>query len=500
MKRAIRVIAIASLILLGVRSSQAQWTADTLTNEGRVYSFAVNGANLFAGTDSGVFLSTDNGASWTAVNNGLTIGPVYALAVNGTYLFAAIEGGGIFRSGDNGNTWTGVFNGSDIFVFSLGVSGTNVLVGTESGLVYVSTDNGNTYSTVNTGLMTSNSGAPNVSVFIQSGSDLFAAGYGGGVVLSTDNGASWTPATNGLDSAVDCLAASGSTLFAGTDSGVFISSNNGTNWQPADTGLTLLFIPISAMAVSGTDVYAGSQLVFKSTDNGNNWVDSTVDLPGGNTINAFAVQGAYLFAGTTSGGISGGVFRHDLPIILPVELAAFSGSYTGSTIELQWKTATELNNSGFQVEKKVSGQWKTLGFVKGAGTSNATHTYSYADKNISGGVSSYRLMQVDHNGKTHYSQTISVNASVVKEFALRQNYPNPFNPSTVISFDLPEASQVTLKVYDSIGREVATLINEYRPAGTYEQQFDLGRLASGLYIYRLNSGAHTSVKTMLLLK
>jgi photosystem II stability/assembly factor-like uncharacterized protein len=491
MKRAIRVLAIASLFLLGVRSSQAQWTADTLINEGRVYSFAVNGANLFAGTDSGVFLSTDNGASWTAVSNGLVSAPVFSFAVNGTTLFALLAGAGVYRSTDNGSTWAAVNNGiTDLFDNSLGVSGTNILAGGETGHIYLSTDNGDDWTSVTSGVVSSN-----ISSFVQSGTNLFAASYGEGVILSTDNGTTWTPATAGLFANVNCLAALGSNLFAATDSGVFLSTNNGANWQPADSGLTLLFLPMNSLAVSGTDIYVSSYLVFKSTDNGTSWADSSDGLPESSPVNALAVQGSFLYAGMT-----GGLYQHDLPVILPVELAAFTGSCTGSTIELQWKTATELNNSGFEVEKKVSGKWQMLGFVKGAGTSNAAHSYSFADKNISSGTVSYRLMQTDHNGKTQYSQTITVNANVVKEFALRQNYPNPFNPSTVISFDLPAASQVSLKVYDSIGREVATLINEYRPAGTYQQQFDFSRLASGLYIYRLNSGAHTSVKTMLLLK
>ena len=490
MKVATRVLAIASLILLGAQSSRSQWSADTLISQGTVYSLAVNGSILFAGTDNGVFLSTDDGTSWTVANSGLASGPVYALTLNGTSLFAAINGGGVYRSNDSGSTWTAVNNGiTDSWDFSLGISGTNILAGCENGQIFLSTDNGDDWNSVTTGLISSN-----ITAFVQSGTNLFASSYGEGVILSTDNGATWTPATTGLFASANCLAVSGPNLFAGTDSGVFISSNNGSNWQPVDSGLTVTFT--NSLAVNGTNLFAGIYFgVFESTDNGSGWSDSSAGLPTKPIVNALAVKGSSLFAAADSG-----VFRLQLPVILPVELASFTGSCTGSTIELQWKTATELNNSGFEVEKKVSGKWQMLGFVKGAGTSNAAHSYSFADKNISSGTVSYRLMQTDHNGKTQYSQTITVNANVVKEFALRQNYPNPFNPSTVISFDLPAASQVSLKVYDSIGREVATLINEYRPAGTYQQQFDFSRLASGLYIYRLNSGAHTSVKTMLLLK
>ncbi len=182
MKRAIRLLAIAFFVLLGVNSSQSQWSQDTLPYGGAVHSFAVSGTNLFVGTDTGgVFLSTDDGAHWISADSGFATNAVNALAVSGTNLFAAVFGVGIFRSSDNGNTWTGVFTGMDAFDYSIGISGTNILVGAENGIIGLSTDNGNDWTSVTTGVTSSN-----ITSFVVSNDSLFAASFGEGIIRSTD--------------------------------------------------------------------------------------------------------------------------------------------------------------------------------------------------------------------------------------------------------------------------------------------------------------------------
>jgi uncharacterized delta-60 repeat protein len=192
---------------------------------------------------------------------------------------------------------------------------------------------------------------------------------------------------------------------------------------------------------------------------------------------------------------------------LPVELTSFTASVITSSVELKWVTATEVNNYGFEIERTVIGNqqsvisWKNVGFVEGAGTTNAPKEYSYSDKNISVGKYSYRLKQIDRDGKFEYSQTVEVTAAVApKVFALEQNYPNPFNPSTVISYQLPLSGQVSLKVYDAVGREVATLVNEVKEAGSYTAHFDGTKLSSGIYFARLVSAGKTQMRKLLLMK
>jgi len=228
---------------------------------------------------------------------------------------------------------------------------------------------------------------------------------------------------------------------------------------------------------------------------------------------------------STSNDITGALFNgvawtsSETP--LPVELVSFNAFSQGSGVELKWNTATEINNYGFEVERRaaenrslqVNGslEWKRAGFVEGNGTTNASKEYSFTDSKLSAGKYFYRLKQIDRDGKFSYSQAVEVTiASTPKEFSLEQNYPNPFNPSTVISYQLPVNSHVTLKVYDAIGREVATLVNEVKEAGSYSVTFsaeggsasggDGTKLSSGIYFARLQSGDKVQLKKMLLIK
>ena len=192
---------------------------------------------------------------------------------------------------------------------------------------------------------------------------------------------------------------------------------------------------------------------------------------------------------------------------LPVELVSFTVSSIQTGAELKWNTATEVNDYGFEIERTVISHpssvisWSKAGFVEGSGTINAPKEYSFTDKNLSAGEYSYRLKQIDRDGKFSYSQTVEVTVtSIPTEFTLAQNYPNPFNPSTIISYQLPVNSHVTLKVYDAIGREVATLVNEMKEAGSYSDQFDGIKLSSGMYFARLQSGEKVQLKKMILLK
>ncbi len=190
---------------------------------------------------------------------------------------------------------------------------------------------------------------------------------------------------------------------------------------------------------------------------------------------------------------------------LPVELASFTGVREGNAVRLTWTTASEKNNAGFEVQRRsenreVSNEaWQVLGFVRGNGTTSDAKSYSFMDRTASGKVS-YRLKQVDFDGAFEYSPVIEVEAGLLRTFELGQNYPNPFNPSTVISYQLPVASEVSLKVYDVLGREVATLVSGRQEAGRYSVPFNAASLSSGVYFYRLQSGSFVETKKMMLVK
>ncbi|QQS38293.1 MAG: T9SS type A sorting domain-containing protein [Ignavibacteriales bacterium] len=176
--------------------------------------------------------------------------------------------------------------------------------------------------------------------------------------------------------------------------------------------------------------------------------------------------------------------------VIPVEFIIFSGSQSLSKIDLIWSTASELNNQGFEIERSTNKtDWIKKGFISGQGTTTEQQNYSFTDdiNGINVPKLYYRLKQIDFDGSYEYSEIVEVTVSPMK-FSLSQNYPNPFNPSTKISWQSPVGSHQTLKVYDVLGREVATLVNEYRDAGSYEVEFDASKLASGVYYYQLKVG------------
>jgi Secretion system C-terminal sorting domain len=187
--------------------------------------------------------------------------------------------------------------------------------------------------------------------------------------------------------------------------------------------------------------------------------------------------------------------------VLPVELTSFSAVTIGSTVKLIWNTATEINNYGFEVERSVvKGEWDKIGFVNGNGNSNSPKDYSFVDDKVSAGKYSYRLKQIDNDGQFEYSKTINVDFNGVKKFELSQNYPNPFNPTTTVRFNLPEAGNVKLTLFNIIGQELRTLVNEFKESGVHTINFDASDLNSGMYIYKIESGSFTQTRKMTLVK
>lgn len=188
---------------------------------------------------------------------------------------------------------------------------------------------------------------------------------------------------------------------------------------------------------------------------------------------------------------------------VPVELAEFKASQKADVVNLSWSTRSETNNYGFEIQKSVANtqksEWKTVGFVKGSGTTTETKSYQFSEK-LGKTAVSYRLRQLDLDGKEAYSEILVVEPAIPTVFAMEQNYPNPFNPVTSIPISIPKAGLVSMKVFDILGREVATLVNEKRDAGFYTVQFDGAKLSSGVYFVRLESEGKTALKKLTLLK
>ena len=207
---------------------------------------------------------------------------------------------------------------------------------------------------------------------------------------------------------------------------------------------------------------------------------------------------SFALTGSTSNWIT-----NDDVASLPVELTTFSAFVAETSVNLTWNTATEVNNYGFEIERKNQDDdqsWEALGFVEGHGNSNSPKDYGFVDSTPLSGTVSYRLKQIDIDGKFEYSDVVVVKMDSPKEFKLVQNYPNLFNPSTLIRYEISDTRFVSLKVYNSIGQEVATLVNKKQNAGSYNVVFNAGNLSSGIYFYSIRTEDFVSVKKMLLLK
>jgi uncharacterized delta-60 repeat protein len=198
--------------------------------------------------------------------------------------------------------------------------------------------------------------------------------------------------------------------------------------------------------------------------------------------------------------------KYSQPVI-PVELSSFTADVKNNVVTLNWTTASEINNYGFEIQKSRDNKnYNKIGFVNGNGTVTESVSYSFIDELITEGKSFYRLKQIDFNGSYEYSKTVEVEINLTPvEYALHQNYPNPFNPATRISFSLADNSEVLLRVYNILGQEVATLIKGYLDKGVHQVEFDASEFNSGIYFYEINinnnnSVNFSSVKKMMLTK
>ena len=288
------------------------------------------------------------------------------------------------------------------------------------------------------------------------------------------------------------------------------TTDGGNNWNSTifNTPLWSIDFPISGASQVGYAV-GDAGTILKTFDAGTSWQQQQSGIS--QKLNktyfldpefGFAVGENGIILRTTTGGDP-----------IPVELVSFSTNVTNNEVYLNWTTATETNNQGFEILRTNQNEidnWNKIGFVTGYGTTTETQHYSFTDNDVGTGKYRYKLKQLDYDGSFEYSQIIEAIVDAPTKFSLEQNYPNPFNPNTKIKFSIPqdvrgERQEVTIKVYDVLGNEVATLVNEEKPAGEYEVEFSLGRdsspdIASGIYFYTLKAGNIVETKKMILLK
>jgi len=259
-------------------------------------------------------------------------------------------------------------------------------------------------------------------------------------------------------------------------------------WTITQSGISSFSCDVTATYVT-SDVAGTEASIYCGAYNGSAWTLYGATNTGSHQLTATAVTS---FPADFTGGETSA---------LPVELTSFTALARGSKVELNWQTATEVNNYGFNVELRIAnGEWKKIGFVQGHGNSNSPKEYSFTDSSPLAGKVQYRLKQIDFDGRFEYSNIVEVNVKTPASFTLNQNYPNPFNPTSTIRYDIPKIGFVNISVYDILGKEIRVLVNEEKSPGHYEIIFDAKELASGIYFYTIKAADFTQSKKMIVMK
>ncbi|MEJ5262586.1 MAG: T9SS type A sorting domain-containing protein [Ignavibacterium sp.] len=249
-----------------------------------------------------------------------------------------------------------------------------------------------------------------------------------------------------------------------------------------------------------SSAYVDRLIVKVSLDGGATYPHTIFDKSGAQLATAPTTTSAFV-----PNSSQWSTFSYPLAQIIPVELTSFTAQANGLDVELKWNTATEVNNYGFEIQRKSDEDFITVGFVKGKGSTTEPQNYYFTDKELNEGTFVYRLKQIDYSGAYHFSDEVEVDVTGPKVFFIEQNYPNPFNPSTKIRFNLAVNSKVSLKVFNLIGEEVAEIVNGRMNAGRQEVEFNGLNLNSGVYIYKIEAigedgSSFISAKKMTLVK
>lgn len=522
------------------RSTDAGWTwtrsGTGLSGQGlNVLCFAETGGTIVAGTRQGAYRSTDDGVQWALCSSGLTTRTVSVLLAHGDTLFAGTYGGGVYRSTNNGVDWsatpTGPSNGN---IRALTAVGSDLLAGTYGpDVVYKSTDNGDTWSATGQGITcngirslalhggllfaasystlfsTSDRGvewktadslltSKTIYMLLSRSNDLLAGTAGGGVYRSTDGGASWFAANTGLDGdarTVWAFTEDGTDLFAATSGGVYRSTNDGAAWAQATSGI--IDPPVRTIGSSHGTLFAGTfSRVYRSTNAGQSWVPATSGLPQSAFAQGFVAIDSAVYLGTYSG-----VYRYaesgsqwlSMSTGLPSSPDVRSITTYRRPAPLGTTLFTGLSHGGVYASADGGVSWYSIAHGLAPGINvislGADEQYLFAGTNAH---------SVWKRALTEVLVSVAPPDRPTGGYALGQNYPNPFNGKTVIPFELCSPSHVILRVFDVLGAEVSTPVNEKREAGMHTVVWDAGDYASGVYMCRIQAGSFVSVRRMII--
>jgi len=491
-----------------------------------INDFTITGNIIFVATEGGVFKSSDNGNNWFAANSGLPVSSVGSIETIDSVVFAGTHWYGTYISTDFGISWN-VFNDAyppNVYTYTLlsrdntifvgnklGIYGANLpdptwnemnnelygsnihcfavkdsvlVAGTEAGGVFISSDLGETWTSRR---IINGYNGPIALEF--KGDSLYALCFSGGLFVSTDFGLNWN-FLNIPTQYYTSLAVRDINIFVGTDqAGIWRSTNSGSSWAQINSGLTNLFI--KAIAVDDSNVYCGTnEGLFISSDNGENWaiagpgISQTIGIETIKIINNYiyvgAIYGIYLSTNRGANWSYKG-FGNDI-----VECIEGYGDVVFAGTPDPW-------DGGIFVSTNKGGTWQE--FNSGL-PYLGTFALAIVDTTIFAGIWGHSAWKTS-NIVTDVPDPGNI---IPTDYVLSQNFPNPFNPTTKIEYKIPELSFVILKIYDVLGKEVGTLVNEEKSIGKYNVEFNATNLPSGIYFYRLQAGSFVETKKMVLLR
>lgn len=501
------------------------WAAVASGTTGDIWGIDIVDDNVIwiSAANGDVRRSTDGGNTWLSAGN----------PGNGAYAVAGIDAntavvatgptsgnGSIFRTTNGGTSWTNVYTATGAWFNFVDNFDANTLWAqsdpTDGSFHIVKSTNGGA-----TWALTSNRPVAPASTVYGANSSFYRIGntcwFGTGGASGSTLANRVYKSTNGADGpwtfASTAQQFTGSLAFSTATGAGLVGYWQATNTlgKTTDGGATFTAQSTTIGLVKGLEYVrntpityaAGDNGLFVSIDNGTTW---TADLTPTGTASMLSVR--FNESGTVgfAGGAGGVLLKNIVPPVVPVEFTAFNASVSNGKVQLDWSTATESNNQGFEVQRKLvkseDAQFTTIAFKPGAGTTTQAQNYNFTDdlSDFQATSVAYRLKQIDFDGRYAYSQEILIDNIAPDKFELAQNYPNPFNPITTINYQLPVSGNVTLNVYDALGRQVATLVNEFKNGGRYSVEFDASKLSSGIYFYELRSGNFASVKKLVLMK
>jgi len=479
-----------------------QWIQKTSGTTKGLYTVHFINENIgwAAGEDGTILKTIDGGETWLAqsISTPDKIRSIFFTdSLNGwiaLFEWTPFRHGSVYHTTDGGNTWYVQLSVVDYALLSLFFTDNlhGWVVGT-NGIAFKTTNGGNTWQQ----MFIETYGGWLFSVrFINDNIGWVAGDVFGQIPKTTNSGSYWfaqyIPTYYYL---VDIFFIDEFYGWGVGQSGVIVTTTNGGSiWSTQSSGVTIELRDVHFIKDNKGWVAGLGGIILYSDNGGVSWYqqnsNTTNDLYAVFFIDEFTgwiVGNNGLVLKTNNGGI-------------PVELVSFNGKCESDKVLLSWSTASEINNSGFEIQRRKEGEYERIGFVEGNGTTTENNDYLFVDKDITPGTYHYRLKQINYDGSFEYSNEIEVELNSPLEFVLEQNFPNPFNPITTIEYSVPSTEFVSLNVYNSMGEIVNTLVNEQQSAGKYTVRFESENLASGIYLYKIKAGDFVETKKMALMK